>query len=226
MNFQPVKQSFVQKYLTPAESLAEILFGLIMVLTFTLTAGIELREEGREGARQLLIATIGCNFAWGIIDGVMYLMNSLFDRSRRTRIILAVQHSKDQNSALELIQRELNPTLASVTSEEDRARLYESILALISRATPEKARLEKEDLYGAIASFWMVFLSTIPAAVPFIFISQPYVALRVSNFLLIALLFFVGYTWARYTHSSRFGMGFGLMLIGLVLVGVAVALGG
>src|SRR5262245_28660634 len=115
MDFQPMKQSFVQKYLTPAESLAEILFGLVMVLTFTLTAGIELREEGREGARQLLIATIGCNLAWGIIDAVMYLMNCLFDRSRRTRIILAVKHAKDRNSALELIQRELNPTLAAVT---------------------------------------------------------------------------------------------------------------
>jgi hypothetical protein len=226
MSLQPVKQSFVQKYLTPGESLGEILFGLIMVLTFTLTAGIELREEGREGARQLLIATIGCNLAWGLIDGVMYLMNCLFDRSRRTRIILAIQRAKDQDAALAVIERELNPALAAVTSAGDRTRLYESILSLISRATPEKSRVEKEDLYGALASFLMVFLSTIPAAVPFMFISQPYVALRVSNFLLIAMLFFVGYKWAQYTQISRFGMGFGLMLIGLVLVALAVALGG
>ena len=226
MSFQPVRQSFVQKYLTPGESLGEILFGLIMVLTFTLTAGIELREEGRAGARHLLIATIGCNLAWGIIDGVMYLMNCLFDRSRRTRIMLAVQHAQDREAALTCIQRELHPALAGVTSEDDRARLYEGILALISRATPEKSRVEKDDLYGALASFLMVFLSTIPAAVPFMFISQPFVALRVSNFLLLALLFFVGYKWAHYTQISRLGMGFGLMFIGLALVGIAVALGG
>ena len=59
----------MDRYLDPATSLAEIMFGLIMTLTFTLGAGIIIEDEGREGARQLLIAVIGCNIAWGIIDG-------------------------------------------------------------------------------------------------------------------------------------------------------------
>ena len=60
------------RYIDPGTSLSEVLFGLIMTLTFTLGAGIMIQEEGREGARQLLIATIGCNIAWGIIDGALF----------------------------------------------------------------------------------------------------------------------------------------------------------
>ena len=69
-------KSFVPKYLDPASRLGEILFGLIIVLTVTLSAGLT-ADEGRAGVRQLLAAAIGCNLAWGIIDAVMYVMNCI-----------------------------------------------------------------------------------------------------------------------------------------------------
>jgi len=50
------------EHLDPGERLGELLFGMIMVLTFTLGAGIELRED-REATRELLIAALGCNAA-------------------------------------------------------------------------------------------------------------------------------------------------------------------
>ena len=83
---------FVPRYLDPASRLGEILFGLIMVLTMTLTAGLTV-AEGKEGVRQLLVAAIGCNLAWGLIDAVMYIMNCITgtqrkdspDRGRATR---------------------------------------------------------------------------------------------------------------------------------------------
>jgi len=41
--------SFFERYLEPADRLNEVLFGLIMVLTFTLTAGFAVgeSEDGR-----------------------------------------------------------------------------------------------------------------------------------------------------------------------------------
>ena len=57
-----------------------------MVLTFTLGAGLEV-QEGPDAARQLLIAALGCNLAWGIIDGVMYVMNAMSERGRRQRLL-------------------------------------------------------------------------------------------------------------------------------------------
>ena len=83
------------RYIDPNTSLSEVLFGLIMTLTFTLGAGIMIQEEGREGARQLLIATIGCNIAWGIIDGALYLVGQLFDRGRLRVLGQAVRQASD-----------------------------------------------------------------------------------------------------------------------------------
>jgi len=67
---EEARSSLVHRHLDPGSSLGEVLFGLIMTLTFTLSAGIIIEDEGREGARQLLIAVIGCNLAW-VIDGAL-----------------------------------------------------------------------------------------------------------------------------------------------------------
>jgi hypothetical protein len=108
---------FTERHLDPGSRFGEILFGLIMVLTVTLAAGFNV-AEGRKGVRQLLLAAIGSNVAWGIID--------------------------------------------------------------------------------ALASFWLVFVSCLPAALPFLIFLQPVFALPVSNFFLIAALFYVGQKWAVY----------------------------
>jgi len=55
---------FVSRYLDPASRLGEILFGLIMVLTVTLTAALTVAED-KAGVRRLLLAAIGSNVAWG-----------------------------------------------------------------------------------------------------------------------------------------------------------------
>ena len=44
MVLKPEKQTFVERYLDPASRLGEVLFGLIMVLTVTLTAGLNASE--------------------------------------------------------------------------------------------------------------------------------------------------------------------------------------
>ena len=85
--------------ITIVSRLGVILFGLIMVLTVTLTAGLTV-AEGRAGVRQLLLAAIGCNLAWGIIDAVMYIMNCLTERSGKVRLIEAVQRARDNRKAV------------------------------------------------------------------------------------------------------------------------------
>ena len=86
--------------------------------------------------------------------------------------------------------------------------------------------VKKEDVFGAIVIFWLVFLSTIPAVVPFLVFRDRFVALRVSNLLLLTILFLVGYRGARVTHSNPWIVGSTLLLVGLVMVAIAMALGG
>jgi VIT1/CCC1 family predicted Fe2+/Mn2+ transporter len=216
---------FVTRYLDPASRLGEILFGLIMVLTVTLTAGLAV-AEGRAGVRQLLFTAIGCNLAWGIIDAVMYIMNCLTERSGRVRLIEAVQHARDNRAALDIIQNEIEPELQSLLDPEEREAFSRSILTHMAKARITRPGVMKDDVYGALACFLLVFVSCLPAAIPFFIFSQPHFALRVSNFLLIALLFLVGRKWAQYAGTDGRIAGTMMVVIGLVLVGIAILLGG
>jgi VIT1/CCC1 family predicted Fe2+/Mn2+ transporter len=213
----------VAKYLEPAEILAEALFGLIMVLTVTLGARLAMGEEG--GARELLIAAIGCNLAWGIIDGALFVMNGMFTRGRNARIHTELKRS-GESGAIAIIARELNPRLAEVTTDDERARLYGGMLAIAARTPVQRTRIERDDLYGGIACAVLVIVTAMPPVLPFMLIDDPVRALRVSNFMLVAMLFGVGYFWAVQTNANRIGSGLAMMFTGLTLVLAAMALGG
>jgi hypothetical protein len=219
------REIFFRRYLEPADRLNEILFGLIMVLTFTLTAGLAI-ADGPDKARELLIATLGCNVAWGIIDGAMYLMGALLERSRRARTLAAVQSASDEATALAEIERALQGTVFELADDAERLRLGRVVRDVALTLPPERARVHREDVYGAIASGLLVVLSTVPAAIPFLLIDQPWRALRVSNVLLVVMLFAVGYRWGQHAHASPWRAGLAFLFAGLAMVGVAIALGG
>jgi hypothetical protein len=143
----------LHRYLDPSTSLAEVLFGLIMTLTFTLGAGLIIEDEGRAGARELLIAVIGCNVAWGIIDGALYLVGQLFDRGRLQRLGHAIRRTHDRRDAVTLVAEELNPLLGGLLSPRETEALYERIADNVSRKTGKKNSITRDDWLGALVSF-------------------------------------------------------------------------
>jgi hypothetical protein len=219
------KKTFVQRHLDPASRLSEVLFGLIMVLTVTLTASLGARS-GKAGVHQLLVAAVGCNIAWGIIDGVMYIMNCMTARSGKARLVRAVQKAPDRAAALEAVRVVIEPSFQYLTEPKVREAVYEAVLEEVIHARPPQTKVIREDLHGAVACFLLVVLTCLPAAVPFVIFSNPTLALRASNVLLIGMLFWVGQEWAYYIHGNRLLVGLAMVAVGLALVGVAVLLGG
>src|SRR5882672_837292 len=88
---KPVKAS--KRVLEPYDRVSEVLFGLIMVLTFT--GSLSIAEAGRENIHTMLIGALGCNLAWGIIDGVFYLMGCLAEKGRGLLALHAVRKTID-----------------------------------------------------------------------------------------------------------------------------------
>lgn len=223
------RQPFTRRYLDPADRLNEILFGLIMVLTFTLTAGLTV-ADGPEAGHQLLLATIGCNVAWGVIDGAMYLMGQLLERSRAERALRALRAAPDDAAGLAIVDERVEEVLGDSVTEfatpEERAHLLQLVRSMALRAPERRTRLRRDDVLGAVASGWLVIATTLPAALPFLFIDEPWRALRVSNVLLLVLLFAVGSEWGRHSYTNRWLAGLAFLLIGLALVATAIALGG
>ncbi|HEU4386212.1 MAG TPA: hypothetical protein VFV34_00345 [Blastocatellia bacterium] len=222
---QPGRFGFARRYLDPASRLGEILFGVIMVLTVSLTAGLT-ADSGKEGARQLLWAVLGCNIAWGVIDGLMYAMGCITVRSGQARLILAIQETTNQYRALDIIRGEVEPKFEFLTHPEQREALCRSILAYASTRRVRRVSVTKDDFFGALACFWLVILACLPAAVPFLFLSDPVTALRISNALMVAMLFILGVKWGQYAYTNRWVAGMVMVGLGLSLVGVAILLGG
>jgi hypothetical protein len=212
-------------YLDPGERLAEVLFGLIMVLTITLTAGLTVGHEPG-AAREMLIAAIGCNIAWGIIDGGMYIMSALLERGRHARLVIAIKSAPDEASALGPIGRALDGTLVGLSPAHERLRVYHDLRELALKTDPPKVRIHRDDVMGALASCWLVVVATIPAAVPFLLMDDARLALRTSNGLLLGLLFVIGCSWGQYASVNRWLAGLVFLAVGTVLVGVAIAFGG
>jgi VIT1/CCC1 family predicted Fe2+/Mn2+ transporter len=86
--------------------------------------------------------------------------------------------------------------------------------------------LTKGDWLGALGLCLLSFVSTFPIVIPFIFIGDARLALRVSNVVAIAMLFVCGYVFGRYAGFRPVAMGLSMVAVGGVLVGVAIALGG
>ena len=76
------------RILEPVERLSEILFGLIMALT--IIGAVSVATADRFQIRTMVIAALGCNVAWGIIDAGMYLMTRLGECGRNALAMKAV----------------------------------------------------------------------------------------------------------------------------------------
>ena len=217
---EPVKSS--KRILEPYDRVSEVLFGLIMVLTFT--GSLSVAQAGREDIRTMLIGALGCNLAWGVIDGVLYLMGCLAEKGRNLLTLRAVRRAGDPATAQRLIAQALPPVLASVLQPAELEAVRQRLNALPE--PPERARLGHEDWRGALAVFLLVFLSTFPVVVPFLCMNNALLALRVSNAIAIAMLFLTGYAFGRLTGRLPWVMGIAMVILGAVLVGLTMALGG
>jgi hypothetical protein len=219
-------KSFTARYLDPGSYMGELLFGLIMTLTFTLAAGIVVEEEGRAGAREMLIGILGCNLAWGIIDGVLYVLGRMFERGRLRRAGFDVRQATSEAEARGFVAKELDELLVPATDEASREALYGSVVQQLRDTPPGSNGVRRDDLVGGLASGWIVFACSFPAVLPFLFLDDLNLALRVSNAILLALLFFAGYHHARHTLAKPWLAGLVFLLVGVLLVAVAIPLGG
>jgi hypothetical protein len=208
--------------LEPIDRISEVLFGLIMVLTFT--GSLSIAEAGRENIRTMLIGALGCNLAWGIIDGIFYLMGCMAERGRAAMTLRAVQNAPDALAAQGVIRSAIPPLLASIIQPAEFAAMYDRLKQIPE--PPTIGKLTKEHWLGALGVFLLVFLSTLPVVIPFIVMQNAVPALRISNAIAIAMLFMCGWVFGRITGRNRWVIGLSMVLVGALLSGLTILLGG
>jgi hypothetical protein len=94
-----------KQVLDPVERVSEVIFGVLMAMTFI--GALNVAEAGQAEVRKVLIAALGCNIAWGMVDGIMYIVAMLTERSRARMLGEAPQdaprlHLDDLRGALHI----------------------------------------------------------------------------------------------------------------------------
>jgi len=211
---------YQKRALDPVDRFSEIIFGLIMVLTFT--GAMSVAESGREDVRQMLVTALACNVAWGLVDGVMYVIVSVAGSARRALVLQGIR-AADPATARAIVLAVLPVELAAGSSEAEADRMVARI-----RDAPESPRLglASADLRGAAASCLLVVLATFPPTIPFLLVEDAARALRISNGVAVASLFIAGYGLGKSTGLRPWLLGLAMVLLGSALVGLTIALGG
>ena len=217
-----VGQAINKRVLDPSDRIAEVLFGLIMVLTFT--GSLSVADAGREDIRVMLIGALGCNIAWGIIDAVLYLMGCLAERGRNLKTYRAVRQAATPKEARRVIAQALPPVVATVLDSVAIERVRQRLLRMPEPS--ERASLSPSDWWGACGVFLLVFLSTFPVAVPFLVMHNAMTAVRVSNGVAVVMLFAAGVAYGRLVGRRSVAIGISMVALGSVLVALTIALGG
>ncbi|WP_395023187.1 VIT1/CCC1 transporter family protein [Dongia sp.] len=216
----------IHRFLDPGDALGEVMFGIIMTLTFTVGARYFM-VRGELDTNELIVGAVGCNIAWGIIDAVLFLLGTLFFRSQRARFYQSLRSVTDDKSALSAVadQFGLEDEPLAIPAEE-RAKLYQAILGVGRLASPAPIRITKEDWTAAFLVFVLVTLTAIPAIIPFLVMADESLALTVSNTVQVVLLFIAGYRWGAYTAVTPWKVGVTVAALGFGMTMLTVILGG
>lgn len=217
---EPMKSA--KRVLEPFDRVSEVLFGLIMVLT--ITGSLSVADAGRDDVRTMLIGALGCNLAWGIIDGLLYLMGCINEQARGLRAMRALRNTSDSHPTSHIISDVLPPVVATNLGPAEYECIRQKLLQ--SPAPPARPRLGKDEWLGAAAVSMWVILTTFPVVIPFVFMTDVPHAMRISNAIAVALLFVTGFAFGRIVEYRPWLTGLAMVLLGGVLVALTMALGG
>jgi VIT1/CCC1 family predicted Fe2+/Mn2+ transporter len=208
--------------LNTMDRVSEILFGIIMTLTFTCSIGIANAKNTE--IRQLIIAAISCNIAWGLVDAISYIVSTIMQRSRNRTVLDSVLTTSDANKARKYISDSLPPSIASVLEATELEQIRNKLAKLPDSTL--QVRLTTRDLKKSLMIFFLMFISTLPIVTPFIFIHDTNTALRTSNLIAIIMMFFCGWSLAKYVGINKWILSITMTFIGIILVFITIVLGG
>jgi hypothetical protein len=211
-----------KRLLDPSERLSEILFGLIMVLTFTCTFNVA--QAGQGGVREMLLAALGCNLAWGIIDAVFYLMACFSELGHNLLTFRAVRKAANPSEGQRIIGDAIPPVFVSVLPPGELESMRQRLLQMPEPSA--RPRLGKDDWLASVGVFLLVFLSTFPVVIPFMIFKDVTHALRISNGVAIVMLFLSGYGFAQYSGLHPWKTGVAMVVLGGAMVAVTILFGG
>ena len=208
--------------LSPVDRVSEMLFGLLMALTFT--GAVSVAESGNAAIRTMFLAALGCNLAWGLVDAVMHLVRTVTERGRLITLVRAVQGAPDERAGRALVEESLSRVAAGLVSPTEIEAVRSRVVAL--RSLPARPHLGWRDIMMALQIFLIVVVSTFPVVIPFLLMQDVTLAQNISRAIALAMLFFGGLALGRYAGYGSWRVGLLMAALGTALIVAINALGG
>ena len=205
---------------------AEVIYGVIIVMTFTSILRTDPASIGQHIGRTIL-AAISCCAAWGLADGLFYTWERGYLLRRENTIIRYSKSPGQQGSAVSLVGEQLDDTILRNVPRDHRLQLYEKLVGFLAGVEGGGRMSAGEGLVIIAGTCMMSLGAGLFIVIPFFLVPDVELALRVSNLAGILLLFGVGYSRARDREPlPRLASGLGTSLIGIVIAGITIVLGG
>lgn len=208
--------------LSIVERVSEMLFGLYMALTFI--GAVSIADAGTDNIRKMMIAALGCNLAWGLVDAVMYVVRSLTERGRRLSLVRAVRATPDAAAGCALLRNAFPRAVIDLISPGEFEAIRQRLLALPT--VPDRPRLDRNDFFAALGIFVIVVASTFPVVLPFMLLDDVDAAKNLSRAIALSTLFLGGLALGRYAGYGSWRTGLAMAGLGAALVVAINALGG
>lgn len=214
---------------------AEAIYAVIIAMTFTsmLRGNLVVFEQMLS---TIIYSALACCIAWGIADGLFYSWERSYIIKKENTIIQLSKSAGQGESAVSLIEDELDDTILRNVPQEKRLDFYQKLVQHLS-VIEERKKMSLRNAAAIILSAFIIstmtgFIIVVPfflmdSNLPFFLMDDIETALKISNLLGILLLFGVGYYRAFSKDLfSRIISGIGTSLIGIIIAAITIVLGG
>lgn len=227
------KKGFLDSLIDPIDWLSETIFSILILLLYILAFRIIMLSDtpqapvSHENVNELLIGALGAVLAWGIIDGIMYALTSVFERGERHRLLREIQAAKTEQEAVDIIAEDMDYLLEPIAGEDIRKALYSSIFIHLQNSAPRNIGLKREDISSVLGHVLVAMIAVIPSVIPFFMFRYDYeLAIRISILVSLIVLFVSGFRWGKYAGANPWKTGLLIMSIAVILVVIAILLEG
>lgn len=203
----------------------EALYGFIMALTLITTAQIGLVHY--DGPTALILAIIGMDVVWGVIDMYIFYRVDITSRERNLQLYHEIRTSNDRGSQAKELVGEFDGTIFELASEEDKEKMVDVFLNGHYLRLSELKHSTRHYLFNAVTAFVSAVLPVVPSVICLAVIDDFHLALFCSSLVSSIAVFFVGFYFAPGSSLRvRFSFGLSIMIICLFFTVVAAAFGG
>ncbi|MFZ1342823.1 hypothetical protein [Thiothrix eikelboomii] len=207
--------------IAPDDQALETLSGII--LTMSVLSTLQVASAQSIDTRSLVYAAIGSTIAWGFVDGMMYLVGTLMDRTRAYKVMRGLRSAA---SVLDFRQQLIAESPEYLVDRLSDHSLDKIQTFLQSEPLEHRPSLNRDDLQTALLLWLVVVSASLPLIMPLVFIHDHVLAFRVTQFISVWIMFAMGYKLGTWLGVKSVKSGLLFAMIGILIAVVCIYLGG